>query len=94
METCGTVTIEKKGALVIQKRLVTSDLTLRGSLKGNSIVFEKAHIAAGAQLVGDLEARVLTVEDGATLKGFLRIVPSEGSVVIETPKEMIGRLKS
>jgi len=94
LETCGTVTIEKKGALVVQKRVVASELTLKGSLKGNTVVFEKAHVAAGAQLVGDLKARVLTVEEGASLKGFLQVLPGEGAVIIEPPKELAGKLKS
>jgi len=93
LETCGTVTIEKKGALVVQKRMVASELTLKGSLKGNSVVFDKAHVAAGAQLVGDLKARLLTVEEGASLKGFLHIVPGDGSVIIDPPKELAGKLK-
>ena len=94
LEITGSLVIEKKGALVVQKRVVASDLMLRGSLKGNSVVYEKAHIAAGAQLVGDLKARILTVEDGASLKGHLHIVPGDGSVIIEQPKELAGRVRS
>src|SRR5579862_1178071 len=51
LEICGSLTIEKKGALVAQKRVVASDLTLKGSLKGNTVVYDTAHIAAGANLV-------------------------------------------
>jgi hypothetical protein len=94
LETCGALLIEKKGALVVQKRVVTSDLTLNGSLKGNSIVYESARIGAGAQLVGDLTARVLTVEDGALLKGFISVQPQNGTVTVEPPKELAGRVKS
>lgn len=94
LETCGSVVIEKKGALVVQKRVVANDLTLKGSLKGNTVVFDTAHIAAGAQLVGDLKARVLTVEDGAALKGFLHIIPADGCVTVDPPKELAGKVKS
>ena len=31
LETCGSVTIEKKGALVVQKRVVAANLMLKGS---------------------------------------------------------------
>lgn len=93
LETCGSLTIEKKGALVVQKRVVASNLMLKGSLKGNTTVFESAHIAAGAQLVGELKARTLQVEDGASLKGYLHIVPGDGAVKIDPPKELAGRAK-
>jgi CRISPR/Cas system-associated exonuclease Cas4 (RecB family) len=94
LETCGTVTIEKKGALVVQKHVVASDLTVKGSLKGNTVVFDTARIAAGAQVVGDLKARVLEVEDGASLKGYLEIVPANGKVAVEPPKTLGVRVKA
>ena len=92
LETCGSLLIEKKGSLVTQKRVVASNLMLKGSLKSNTIVYDTAVISAGAQFVGDLKARLLTVEDGATLKGFINIVPANGCVTVETPKEMAGRV--
>ncbi len=94
LETCGSLLIEKKGALVVQKRVVVADLTLKGSLKGNTVVYDSAHIAAGAQMVGDLKARVLTVEDGASLKGFIQVVPAAGTVSVEPPKELSARVKT
>lgn len=94
LEITGSLVIEKKGALVVQKRVVASDLMLRGSLKGNTVVYEKAHIAAGAQMVGELKARVLTVEDGASLKGFVTVIPADGCVTIDPPKELAGRVKN
>lgn len=93
LETCGSLTIEKKGALVVQKRVVAADLTLKGSLKGNTVVYDTAHIAAGANLVGDLRARVITIEDGASLKGFLQIIPKDGCVTVEPPKELAGKVR-
>lgn len=88
LETSGALTIEKKGALVVQKRVVASSLTLRGSLKGNTVVYDTARIAAGAQLVGELKARVLQVDDGAALKGYLEIVPANGLVSVGPRKEL------
>jgi hypothetical protein len=92
LETCGSLTIEKKGALVAQKRVVASSLILKGSLKGNTTIYESAHIAAGAQMVGELKARTLVIEDGATLKGFIEINPSGGAVKVDPPKELAGRV--
>jgi hypothetical protein len=93
LETCGSLTIEKKGALVVQKRVVASDLTLKGSLKGNTVVYDTARLSAGAQLVGDLKARVLTVEDGAALKGFIQVIPKDGCVTVDPPKELAGKVR-
>lgn len=93
LETSGTVTIEKKGALVVQKRVVASNLTLKGSLKGNIVVHDTAHIAAGAQLVGELKARTLEIEDGASLKGFLQIGPAKTNAETAAPAEPAVRAK-
>jgi len=94
LETSGSLTIEKKGALVVQKRVVASNLTLKGSLKGNTLVYDTARIAAGAQFGGELKARVLQVEDGAALRGYLEIVPANGAVTVEPPKELAVRAKA
>jgi hypothetical protein len=83
LETSGALTIEKKGALVVQKRVVVSNLMLKGSLKGNTYVYDTARIAAGGQLVGDLRARLLQVDAGAALRGYLEIVPANGPVKVE-----------
>jgi cytoskeletal protein CcmA (bactofilin family) len=42
---------------------IQGDVTARGSVK----------IGKTAHLIGDLEASILEIEDGAVLKGFLRI---------------------
>jgi CRISPR/Cas system-associated exonuclease Cas4 (RecB family) len=94
LETSGALTIEKKGALVVQKRVVASNLNLKGSLKGNTVVYDAARIASGAQLVGELRARRLQVEDGAALKGYLEIIPANGPVSAGPPKELAVRAKA
>jgi len=94
LEIFGDLIVEKKGALVVQKRVVASNLDLKGSLKGNTIIFDLAHIGAGAQLVGDLRARLLEVEDGASLKGMLTIIPANGGATPEVPREVLQRAKS
>jgi hypothetical protein len=94
LETCGSVTVEKKGALVVQRRVVASDLTVKGSLKGTMVVHDTAHFVAGSQVVGDLKARILKVEDGATLKGFVQIDPSLSMAPVDPPAELAGKPKS
>ena len=94
LETCGSLTIEKKGALVVQKRVVVSNLVLKGSLKGNTIVYDTVTISAGAQMVGELKARILKVEDGASVKGYFSIIPGDGCVTVERPKELGVRVRA
>lgn len=94
LETCGAIVIEKKGALAVQNRCVGSSLNVKGSLKGPSIIHGKAVIEAGAVVLGDLAARSITIEDGATLKGYLRIAPHAPTVLAEPPKELTGRPKA
>ena len=80
LETCGALSIDKKGALVVQKRVVAAELTLKGSLKGNAMIYGLAHIASSGQMVGDLKARMLQVDDGAALKGYIEVIPANGQV--------------
>ncbi|HYG75668.1 MAG TPA: polymer-forming cytoskeletal protein [Planctomycetota bacterium] len=94
VEIFGDLVVEKKGALVVQKRVVASNLDLKGSLKGNTIIYDSVHIGAGAQLAGDLKARVLEVEDGAALKGHLTIVPANGGALPDPPREVALRMKA
>ena len=93
LETSGSLVIEKKGALVVQQRVAVSQLTVRGSLKGNAVVQGGAHIAAGGQMTGELKARTITIDDGATLKGFLRIVPDEHTNTTQLPAQRAAALR-
>jgi hypothetical protein len=85
LETCGALQIDKKGALVVQKRVVAAELSLKGSLKGNTIIYELAHIASTGQMAGDLKARLLQVDDGAILKGYFEIIPANGPALPSAP---------
>jgi cytoskeletal protein CcmA (bactofilin family) len=74
LETCGALVVEKRGALVLQRRCCASSLTVRGSLKGHAVVHGVAHLEAGAQMTGDLTAHGIIIDPGAALKGVLTIV--------------------
>src|SRR5258705_9473268 len=71
IETCGTVTIDKKGHVVSDVRCV--NLVLRGKLKGDVVGLRNVEVAGDAELKGDVTAGALNVAPGAMLEGFYRI---------------------
>jgi len=71
IETCGTVTIDKKGHVVSDVRCV--NLQLRGKLKGDVVGLRNVEVAGDAELKGDVTAGSLNVAPGAMLEGFYRI---------------------
>lgn len=73
IETCGTVTIDKKGHVVSDVRCV--NLQLKGKLKGDVVGLQRVEVAPDAELKGDVTAGSLNVAPGAMLEGFYRIGP-------------------
>jgi hypothetical protein len=73
IETCGTVTIDKKGHVVSDVRCVS--LILKGKLKGDVVSLSKVEVASDAELKGDVTATSLSIEPGAMMEGFYRIGP-------------------
>jgi len=71
IETCGTVTIDKKGHVVSDIRCV--NLLLRGKLKGDVVGLRNVEVAPDAELKGDVTAGSINVAPGAMLEGFYRI---------------------
>ena len=43
-------------------------------------------------MIGELKTPVLTVEDGATLKGFLQIGPNQPATPNAIPKEAVAKV--
>ncbi len=78
IETCGTVTIDKKGHVVSDVRCV--NLLLRGKLKGDVVGLRRVEVAGDAELKGDVTAGALNVAPGAMLEGFYRIGQKNGEV--------------
>ncbi len=90
IETCGTVTIDKKGHVVSDIRCV--NLLLRGKLKGDVVGLSRVEVAGDAELKGDVTAGSLNISPGAMLEGFYRIGQkigeagkAEESVKVEEP---------
>src|SRR5438309_113143 len=84
IETCGTVTIDKKGHVVSDVRCV--NLLLRGKLKGDVVGLRKVEVAGDAELKGDVTAGALNVAPGAMLEGYYRIGTAKNG---EAPKAAV-----
>jgi cytoskeletal protein CcmA (bactofilin family) len=74
IDTCGTVTVEKKGN-VVSDRVNCGGLVVRGKLKGLVRSRGSVVIEGDAELKGDITAVSLRVEAGATLEGQLEVRP-------------------
>jgi DNA-directed RNA polymerase subunit RPC12/RpoP len=78
VETCGIVTIEKKGN-VIADRIHCGGLIVRGKLKGKVISRGPVLVGPEAEVKGDVTAPTLAVGAGALLEGHYEIGPAAGS---------------
>jgi len=74
IDTCGTVTVEKKGNVVSDK-INCGGLIVRGKVKGSIISRGPVLIGPEAEVKGDVVAPVLAVGAGAILDGQYAIGP-------------------
>jgi cytoskeletal protein CcmA (bactofilin family) len=58
----------------------TKTVILKGTVNGNITVQERCELHANAQLIGDLKAVRLSLEDGATFLGKLEVNPGKAPV--------------
>jgi Polymer-forming cytoskeletal len=76
IETCGALTIEKRGN-VLSDRILCGELVVRGSVRAEVICSQgPVRVAPGGRLTGDVTAPSLAVADGAILHGRYRIGPN------------------
>jgi DNA-directed RNA polymerase subunit RPC12/RpoP len=68
IETCGIVTVEKKGN-VVSDRIICGGLVVRGKLRGNITSRGPVLVGPEAEIKGDVTAPVLAVGAGAVLEG-------------------------
>ena len=68
IETCGVVTVEKKGN-VVSDRVLCGGLIVRGKLKGNIVSRGPVLVGPEAEIKGDVDAPTLAVGAGAILAG-------------------------
>jgi DNA-directed RNA polymerase subunit RPC12/RpoP len=69
IETCGVVTVEKRGNVVVTDRVVCGGLIVRGKLKGNITSRGPVLVGPEAEIRGDVTAPALAVGAGAILDG-------------------------
>ena len=74
IETCGIVTVEKKGN-VVADRIHCGGLIVRGKLKGNILSRGPVLVGPEAEIKGDVTAPSLAVGLGAMLDGKYDIGP-------------------
>src|SRR3982750_3406749 len=74
IETCGIVTVEKKGN-VVADRVQCGGLIVRGKLKGEVVSRGPVLVGPEAEIKGDVTAPALAVGAGAILDGRYHIGP-------------------
>ena len=74
VETCGIVTVEKKG-YVVSDRILCGGIVVRGKVKGSIISRGPVLVGPEAEIIGDVSAPSLAVGAGAILEGRYNIGP-------------------
>src|ERR1700749_4653869 len=64
----------------IRGEIKTKSVTVLGKVHGNITVEERCELKTRAQLIGDLKAARLVIEDGATFVGKSEVTPVKGGI--------------
>ena len=60
----------------VRGEIKTKSVTVHGKVQGNITVEERCELKARAQLIGDLKAARLVIEEGATFVGKSEVTPN------------------
>jgi len=71
--TCGDIVVEKQGT--VAARITAGNLVVRGRVQGDVRARDRIEITRSGEVRGDLSARRLVVESGATIRGHCHIGP-------------------
>ena len=82
VETCGIVTVEKKGYVVVTDRIQCGGIVVRGKVKGSIISRGPVLVGPEAEIRGDVSAPSLAVGAGAVLEGHYSIGPQAMDIVV------------
>jgi cytoskeletal protein CcmA (bactofilin family) len=74
----GVLTVGENASL--RGDVKTKTVILKGIMNGNITVQERCELHANAQLIGDLKALRLSLEDGATFLGRLEVNPTKAPI--------------
>ena len=69
----------------VEGEILTQSVVIRGSVKGNVTVEDKCELRGSAQLIGDLKAARLVMEESATLVGRTEVTPKKQPSNIARP---------
>jgi hypothetical protein len=75
IDTCGTVTVEKKGNVTVTDKINCGGLVVRGKIKGAVVSRGPVMVGPEAEIKGDVSAPSLAVGAGAILEGNYVIGP-------------------
>ena len=68
----------------VRGEIKTKSVTVHGKVHGNITVEERCELKGRAQLIGDLKAARLVIEEGATFVGKSEVTPNR--VAMKTPE--------
>jgi len=71
LSTQNDLSVKDKGT--IEADIVAKNAFISGEIKGNLQVEEKIELASTAKVSGDINCRVLAIDEGATLSGRCRV---------------------
>ena len=75
IETLGTVTVDKKGNVVVTDKINCSGLVVRGKIKGDVRCRGTVLVGPEAEIKGNVTAQAIAVGAGAILEGKYEIGP-------------------
>ncbi len=64
----------------VRGEIKTKSITVHGKVQGNITVEERCELKGRAQLIGDLKAARLVIEEGATFVGKSEVSPNRGAI--------------
>ena len=72
----GTIALKKNHLIVERSAVITAhvevqNVTIKGSMNGNTNASNKVEITADAKVVGDIKAPRITMEEGAKFRGMV-----------------------
>jgi len=82
--TTGSLTVGKTGK--VQGDIQAGAVSIHGAVNGNVKAQQRCELKGDAQLIGDLEAPRLIMEEGATFVGRANVVPSSQTDLSGAPK--------
>jgi len=74
----------------VRGEIKTKSVTVHGKVQGNITVEERCELKGRAQLIGDLKAARLVIEEGATFVGKSEVTPNKVAMkqpeIVRTPE--------